>query len=100
MTREQHSPGPWRQVSVAGGWDGVAPVGSKLEICQLVENNPANARLIAAAPELLAACQSAERALVELWPSESVPDEHIDETAAVHRLAASLRAAIAKAVGQ
>jgi hypothetical protein len=52
-----HTPGPWRPVAVAGGWDGVTPKRSSLAICHLVENNPGNAVLIAAAPDLLEACE-------------------------------------------
>ena len=48
-----HTPGPWRHIGIAGGWDGVAPVSGGVEICRLMENNPANCDLIAAAPDLL-----------------------------------------------
>jgi hypothetical protein len=50
--KAQHTPGPWVEVSI-DGWDGVRPANNALPICRLVENNPANARLIAAAPEML-----------------------------------------------
>lgn len=49
-----HTPGPWIPVAVEGGWDGVAENENRNSvICALRLNNPANARLIAAAPELL-----------------------------------------------
>jgi hypothetical protein len=50
----KHTPGPWIPVAVEGGWDGVAENENRNSvICALRLNNPANARLIAAAPELL-----------------------------------------------
>lgn len=59
MTANKHTPGPWVQVSVTGGWDGVAEAANrKSHICALKLNNPANARLISAAPELLEALES------------------------------------------
>lgn len=48
----KHTEGPWKWISIAGGWDGVGTEAGS-EICKLVENNPANACLIAAAPEML-----------------------------------------------
>jgi hypothetical protein len=57
--KEKHTPGPWKHVATDGGWDGV---GSKDGlICNLALNNPANAALIAAAPDLLAVCQMVAR---------------------------------------
>lgn len=41
----------WRHVAVEGGWDGVADESGNL-ICKLVANEPANADLIAAAPDM------------------------------------------------
>ena len=50
----KHTPGPWIPAAVEGGWDGVAENENRNSvICALRLNNPANARLIAAAPELL-----------------------------------------------
>ncbi len=47
------TPGPWRVCTSNGGWTNVCPVNHpNLPICNLVENNEANALLIAAAPEL------------------------------------------------
>ncbi len=46
------TPGPWQYAAVNGGWDGVKPAKHNTPICALVENNPANAYLIAAAPDL------------------------------------------------
>lgn len=53
-----HTKGPWKIGAVNGGWDGVYPEEGKTAICALVENNPANAVLIAAAPELLEALKA------------------------------------------
>lgn len=52
MKKAKHTPGPWVETSIEG-WDGVKPLNANLPICNLVENNPANASLIAAAPEML-----------------------------------------------
>lgn len=52
----KHTPGKWVHVAVEGGWDGVAEAENRDSlICVLKHNNPANARLIAAAPDLLEA---------------------------------------------
>ena len=45
------TPGPWRHVAIEGGWDGVAATDGT-PICSLSYNNPANACLAAAAPEM------------------------------------------------
>ena len=51
-----HTPGPWVRTAVDGGWDAVSPADHRiLPICRLVENNPANANLITAAPDMLSA---------------------------------------------
>jgi hypothetical protein len=51
MNEAKFTPGPWEHVAVKGGWDGVTSKCDGL-ICTLSYNNPANAHLIAAAPEL------------------------------------------------
>ena len=67
MKTEQvgHTPGPWRyRRTYSNGEEvgcAVMPMGYDLSTSNLDENE-ANARLIAAAPELLAACQSLMRA--------------------------------------
>ena len=53
----KHTPGPWKMTAVQGGWDGVTSGCG--EICKLSLNIPENACLIAAAPDLLAACKMA-----------------------------------------
>jgi hypothetical protein len=93
------TPGPWRHVSVDGGWDGVAEPGGAV-ICRLALNEPANARLMAAAPTLLEACRAAARFIangVELGfirlPDADTPDP-------AHDTLPALLAAIAKAEGR
>lgn len=50
----KYTPGPWEIASTEGGWTNVRPANHpNLPICNLVENNEANALLIAAAPDLL-----------------------------------------------
>ena len=101
----EHTPGPWRTVQEA---DYEPP---EMSVCMIVENAvpdrdetaihiafafgcteqaQADARLIAAAPELLAACETAIHAL---RLSESCQDEINDATDLI-------RAAIAKARGE
>lgn len=87
MSKTLHTSGPWRHSAVDGGWDGVDSDHGL--ICKLSLNVPANARLIAAAPELLEVCVEAE----SLWPVwMGTPDqkEFLDR----------LRAAISKATGE
>lgn len=60
----------------------------------------ANARLIAAAPELLEAAESLERVIVELYPGHAEPEPgHKEEFSAVWAAVTSAREAIAKAKG-
>lgn len=94
----KHTPGPWAHVSVTGGWDGVAEDANRNSvICTLSLNNPANASLIAAAPDLLAA---AELALSE---AEGLIYDQLDGTKEFESAFAALqpvRDAIAKARGE
>lgn len=48
-----HTPGPWAASSYDGGWDCVREPGGQI-IAKLGLNNPDNAALIAAAPEIAA----------------------------------------------
>jgi hypothetical protein len=59
-----HTPGPWEWKAIENGWDGVE---SKQDgvLCRLVYNNPANAQLMAAAPDLLEACKRLVSVLIE-----------------------------------
>jgi hypothetical protein len=56
MSTEQFTPGPWRHTSY-DGWDAVED-GHRELLCKLVANNPANATLMSAAPELFAALKA------------------------------------------
>lgn len=65
MSQAKHTPGPWQ--ATVGGW---AVFGPDYRVANVVAattdaelRHAANAVLIAAAPELLAACQQAERML-------------------------------------
>jgi hypothetical protein len=85
-----HTPGPWKaimaygyRIEAAGG-----KVVAKLPThCPLTAENPANAYLIAAAPELLDVCQAV---LAEIDNHSDIPD-HDKQL---------LRDAIARATGQ
>ena len=108
MSEEKHTPGPWEVI----GW--------KLEGFDMSVINPkgeaelgnwlvagvrwkANARLIAAAPDLLAACKEARRKIAELipFPSPSIPKTLAEAIEAVgddaDRVIALINAAISKA---
>lgn len=94
MTQSKHTPGPWtradRQVVVAEApWMGIATVsGSETD-----EQNFVNGNLIAAAPELLEACERAENELLELLELD-------ENSTSVPSVMFVLRAAIAKAKGE
>ncbi len=92
----KHTPGPWIPVAVEGGWDGVAENENRNSvICALRLNNPANARLIATAPELLEALRGIDEAYCRAGDSLSREERAEDRK----RLMAA-RAAIAKATGE
>ena len=70
-TKQQHTPGPWQHEGrkVLKFYAGMRPsesVGS-IALCH-GEDAEANARLIAAAPELLAACEAVQRWLLDSGP--------------------------------
>jgi hypothetical protein len=110
MTEQKHTPGPWhvRGRLIEADRHTVAAL-SKVTDCDLLrEESEANARLIAAAPELLEACETCLR----LLESEDLDANKFDGEARrklVPRLpsdlarrrsqAALLRAAVAKATG-
>jgi hypothetical protein len=60
---EGHTEGPWMAGAYEGGWDCVRESGTHI-VCKLTLNNPTNAQLIAAAPDLLRELREA-RALLE-----------------------------------
>jgi hypothetical protein len=84
------TPGPWRHVA-EGGWDGVMAPGGMV-VCKLVLNEPRNANLIAAAPEIYAALHHAETVMMIVQPRS-----HMREYLAALEQA---RAALAKARGE
>jgi hypothetical protein len=98
----QHTPGPWNVEKCRYGFAVYAKTGDAVVKTEDVEgrygaiDNEADARLIAAAPELLAALEGMEK-----WAS-SIHDGYPPSTASIaaapYREAA--RAAIAKATGE
>ena len=84
MTDTQHTPGPWRIGDAGFTVFGPPKPGALPETIAPVKNR-ANARLIAAAPELLAALE----AVADYWAGGDVPEA----------LDTQMRAAIIKATG-
>lgn len=78
----KHTPGPWRfdesnfGINSDPGWGIVGPSGESLGVTVHWDNHceaGANARLIAAAPDLLAACKAAlARPGLEGWQREQI----------------------------
>jgi hypothetical protein len=105
IERLTHTPGPWRvEQTSANNWIGPGRPSGKVEnvVCSIDRNglkpealarNDANARLIAAAPELLAAAHAAWHALKSYQYGNAAPDLAAD-------CAAVLEDAIAKAEGR
>lgn len=92
IEKAQHTPGPWRIVRDEDGCFEIADENGLLinkTVARGGTTNRANARLIAAAPDLLEACESALIALTnpgsENWRQTALTD---------------IRAAIAKAEGR
>ena len=94
-----HTPGPWNcNHSSASGYDIVCSENSPTDVCVISRRDKttgeidANARLIAAAPELLAALETAYMALIGYLPAHrnDVTDAAIG----------AARAAITKATGE
>lgn len=107
-----HTPGPWK---IFDGWgsdskkpiivDSIPDVGGNCVancICYLATSNDdclANARLIAAAPEMLEALQAA-MCIKDLWlPIGDVSDEHAEELKALSLMAMKFESVIKKATG-
>lgn len=97
----QHTPGPWttRLAKDASGDVGILARACCVAECfsdirrvneQAYAERDANARLIAAAPDLLAAAKHAEKILAMVNPNEGYPGGPLQQ----------LRAAIAKAEGK
>ena len=77
-----HTPGPWVATGIGGpweqrlsiraaGWGCVAHVGVNPSLPHWDLPQRSNARLIAAAPELLEACQAAWNCIAELSPTQA-----------------------------
>lgn len=92
---DQSSGGQWFDVGPARVW---YPYRSPLNV---VDQAKADANLIAAAPDLLAACQGAMR-IVSLWNGREVPEdhEHAEEMKALYLMQEAFIEAIAKAEGK
>ena len=104
MSETKHAPGPWIAEQCEGSgfgirnnlW-GIAHVFSSPDACPTDPTEAyANARLIAAAPDLLAACKAAKEFL------GSVPPEHVSGLNSVNAFDAGLKASrlISKAIAQ
>ena len=92
-TESRHTPGPWR-VGDAGHTVFGPPNGNPSPETIANVRGRSNARLIAAAPEMLEALKSIADGIVM---DQSKPYDHIDTVLAYQKLA---RAAIAKATGE
>ena len=72
--------GPWTPSTYEGGWDCVRDSNGN-EICRLVENNPDNALVLAAAPELYEALERSTK-LIDAFIQERgellLPEDEID----------------------
>ena len=107
----KHTPGPWYPIRNEHYWEvrtgNERFVGEQIgDACSsqyLIngENGEANARVMAAAPDLLAACQGAMR-IVSLWNGREVPEdhEHAEEMKALSMMQEAFIEAIAKAEGR
>jgi len=106
MSEQKHTPGPWKANLYLGGAyaiDRIAPNGDRLAtvatVCGALETK-ANARLIAAAPDLLEACRNAERTIRRLCQMYNEEVDHIDEyLESSDKNIKPIRKAIAKAEG-
>ena len=90
----KHTPGPWHYEQKGGGLVGIFPSGIETAVA-FTRNNEADARLIAAAPDLLAAL----RYVYEYYAPMTIFDDETGDTG--HDEAMEIvRAAIAKARGE
>lgn len=92
----KHTPGPWTFVGITGvasgmGYYSVCTNDCEVEVCTLRDRPLGDARLIAAAPELLEALEE----VIQAWLHEAAQGDGIDEDHAP--VLAKARAAIAKA---
>ena len=97
MDNSQHTPGPWVQVGLEIYDDISAHDTSLIARCNARTGWDANARLIAAAPDLLAALQG----VMELhWKSCPTDDGRGDGIPVTGKNLIAARVAVAKATGQ
>jgi hypothetical protein len=103
MNRSEHSPGPWRPTKPGG-----AVLDAKARVVAHVAPRPAvvptpreervaNARLIAAAPDLLKACAMAQRLIEDM--SRFVGKKAMKDHALFNDAPIALREAVDKALG-
>lgn len=88
----QHTPGPWEtSINSEEQWDVCGEnAGEMIADLLGLDNQEANANLIAASPQMLAACKTALRLFAEIFPYE-------DRGEADHDKINEIREAIAKA---
>jgi hypothetical protein len=100
MNTHTHTPGPWRIDSKTRFGDYTIAAGESVKTCEFIAKTQSdtNARLIAAAPDLLAALREIESKLTALL-CERVLDSTLPEFYEVRDARNSARAAIAKAEG-
>ena len=99
MTAAKRAPGPWRWVDEGGWWTLRSPDGTIVcddgsagcEYCQAIDPCGPDARLIASAPDLLAACEL----LVDWYRTH----QDGEGPARMDAVFVAARAAIAKATG-
>lgn len=99
-TEKQHTPGPWALEEHDDGSFSVVPaVGFGIARVDYMAGQPAsaNGRLIAAAPELLEAC---ELALCEMNLAISLTKPHTRERKSFEAMKAALWSAIERAAGR
>ena len=105
---KQHTPGPWAFMPGKDHHDNVFTVSrphrrvaSVFAAGEVDDENTANARLIAAAPELFEACKAAMRILA-LWGGNDCPeDSHLfEENRALFMMQNAFEMAISKAEGK
>jgi hypothetical protein len=104
MNEPKFTPGPWSiHVQESTGELLVTAQNYPLAICNVNDYGgmPAsdNARLIAAAPDLLEALRGAMR-ISDLWLPEQCEPEHEDKLKALHAMKLCFETAIAKALGE
>jgi hypothetical protein len=104
MNRSEHSPGPWRPTKPGGAvLDAKARVVAHVARRPIVvpaprEERVANARLIAAAPDLLKACAMAQRLIEDM--SRFAGKKALRDYALLDDATIVLREAVGKAFGQ